>query len=109
MLHHRPAQPVLELQGEFPVRPELESQVGDRVRRRHPVPGVFEVAAEAQLQTRDSLGGGHGALAGVEFHHPQVRGHRLHAVAEVVQRVGHHQQVVYICLDESPLGLSWRA
>ena len=39
---HRPqAQPVFALQGELPVRLPLESQVGDRVYRRYPVPWVF--------------------------------------------------------------------
>ena len=85
-------------------------QVGDGVRRRHPVPWVFKVGTEAQLQARDPLCGGHGALAGVELHahHPQVRGHRLHALDEVLQRVGHYQQVVYVGLDEAPFGLSGR-
>ena len=69
------------------------------------------MGAEAQLQARDPLRGGHGALAGVELHahHPQVRGHRLHALDEVLQRVGHHQQVVDIGLDEAVLGPSRRA
>ena len=102
---------MLALQGELPVRLQLESQVGDGVRRWYPVPRVFQVGAEAQLQARDPLRGGHGALAGVELHahHPQVRGHRLHALDEVLQRVGHHQQVVDIGLDEAVLGPSRRA
>ena len=41
MVHRREAQPVLALQGKFPVRLQLESQVGDGVRRRHPVPAAF--------------------------------------------------------------------
>ena len=32
-------------------------------------------------------------------------GHRFHALDEVLQRVNHHQQIVYIGLDEAPLGL----
>ena len=65
---------MLALQGELPVRLQLESQVGDGVRRWYPVPRVFQVGAEAQLQARDPLRGGHGALAGVELHahHPQA-------------------------------------
>ena len=68
------------------------------------------MGTEAQLQAWDPLRGGHGALAGVELHahHPRVRGHRLHALAEVLQHVGHYQQVVYVGLDEAPLGLSGR-
>ena len=82
---------MLALQGELPVRLQLESQVGDGVRRWYPVPRVFQVGTEAQLQARDPLRGSHGALAGVEIHAhpPQVRGHRLHALDEVLQRVGH--------------------
>ena len=74
------------------------------------MPWVFEVGTEAQLQARDPLCGRHGALAGVELHahHPQVRGHRLHALDEVLQRVGHYQQVVYVGLDEAPFSLSGR-
>ena len=50
-------------------------------------------------------------LRGVELHahHPQVRGHRLHALDEVLQRVGHHQQVVDVGLDEAVLSPSRRA
>ena len=85
---------MLALQGELPVRLQLESQVGDGVRRWYPVPWVFEVGTEAQLQARDPLRGGHDALAAVELHahHPQVRGHRLHALDEMLQRVGHYQK-----------------
>ena len=45
---------------------------------------------------------------GVELHahHSKVRGHHLHALDEVLQRVGHYQQVVYVDLDEAPPGLS---
>ena len=102
---------MLALQGELPVRLQLESQVGDGVRCWYPMPRVFQVGTEAQLQARDPLRGGHGALAGVELHahHPQVRGHRLHALDEVLQRVGHHQQVVDVGLDEAVLGPSRRA
>ena len=102
---------MLALQGELPVRLQLESQVGDGVRRWYPVPRIFQVGAEAQLQARDPLRGGHGALAGVELHahHPQVRGHRLHALDKVLQRVDHHQQVVDVGLDEAVLGPSRRA
>ena len=110
MVHCRQAQAVFALQGELPVRLQLESQVGDGVRRRHPVPWVFQVGTEAQLQARDPLRGGHGALAGVQLHahHPQVRGHRLCALDEVLQRVGHYQQIVYVGLDEATFGLSGR-
>ena len=52
MVHRRQAQAVFALQGELPVRLQLESQVGDGVRRRHPVPSVIQVWAEAQLQAR---------------------------------------------------------
>ena len=91
---------MIALQGELPVRLQLESQIGDGVRRWHPVPRVFQLGTEAQLQARDPLRGGHGALAGVELHahHPQVRGHRLHALDELLQRVGHYQQVVDVGL-----------
>ena len=97
---------MLALQGELPVRLQLESQIGDGVCRWYPVPRVFQVGTEAQLQARDPLRGDHGALAGVELHahHPQVRGHRLHALDEVLQHVGHHQQVVDVSLDEAVLG-----
>ena len=72
---------------------------------------VFQVGAEEQVHARDSLRGGHGALRGVELHahHPEVRGHRLHALEEVLRRARHHQHVVYIGLDEAPLSLSKRA
>ena len=102
---------MLALQGELPVRLQLESQVGHGVRRWYPVPWVFQVGTEAQLQARDPLRGGHGALAGVELHahHPQVRGHRLHALDEMLQRVGHYQQVVDVGLDEALFGPSRRA
>ena len=53
MVHRRQAQAVFALQGELPVRLQLESQVGDGVRRRHPVPWVFQVVTEAQLQAQD--------------------------------------------------------
>ena len=111
MVHRRQAQPVLALQGELRVPLQLESQVGDGVRRWYPVPWVFQVGTEAQLQAWDPLCGAHGALAGPELHahHPQVRGHRLHALDETLQRVGHYQQVVDVGLDEAPFGLSWRA
>ena len=36
-----------------PVWLQLESQVGNGVRRRHPVPWVFQVGAEAQLQAQN--------------------------------------------------------
>ena len=93
------------------VRLQLESQVGDGVRRWYPLPWVFEFGTEAQLQAWDPLCGGHGTLAGGELHahHPQVCGHRLHAPDEVLQHVGHYQQVVYVGLDEAPFGLSRRA
>ena len=111
VVHRRQAQPVLALQGELPVRLQLESQVEDGVRRWYPVPWVFQVGTEAQLQARDPLRGGHGALAGVELHanHPQVRGHRLHALDKMLQRVGNYQQVVDAGLDEALLGPSWQA
>ena len=66
---------------------------------------------EAQLQARDPLRGGHGALAGVELHahHPQVRGQRLHPLDERLQCVGHYQQVIDVGLDEALLGPSRRA
>ena len=38
---------MLALQGELPVRLQLESQVGDGVRRWYPVPWVFQVGTEA--------------------------------------------------------------
>ena len=99
---------MLAMQGEFRVLLQLESQVGDGVRRWYPVPWVFQVGTEAQLQARDPFRGGHGALAGVELHahHPQVHGHRLHALDEVLQRVGHYQQFVDVGLDEALLGPS---
>ena len=111
VVHHRQAWPVLALQGELPVRLQLESVVGDGVRRWYPVPWVFQVGTEAQLQAQHPLRGGHGALAGIELHahHPQVRGHRLQALDKVLQRVGHYQQVVDVGLDEALLGPSWRA
>ena len=92
VVHRRPAQPVFALQGEAPVWLQLESQVGGGVRRRYPVPWVFQVWTEAQLQARNPLRVGHGALAGVEphAHHLEVRGHRLHALDKGLQRVGHH-------------------
>ena len=110
VVYRRQAQAVFALPGELPVRLQLESQVGDGVGRRHRVPWVPQVGTEAQLQAQDLLCGGHGALAGVELHahHPQVRGHCFHPLDEVLQRVGHYQQVVYVGLDEAPLGLSGR-
>ena len=110
VVHRRQAQRVFALQQEFPVRLQLESQVGEGVRRRYPVPWVLQVGAEAQMQARDSLRGVHGALWGVELdaHHPEVRGNCLHALDKVLQHVGHHQQVVYIGLDEAPLCVSRR-
>ena len=42
-------------------------------------------------------------------HHPQVRGHRLHALDEMLQRVGHYQHVVDVGLDEALLGPSRQA
>ena len=50
-------------------------------------------------------------LPGVELHahHPEVRSHRLHALDEVLQRLGHYQQVVHIGLDEAPSRLFRRA
>ena len=100
---------MLALQGEL--RLQLGSQVGDGARRWYPVPWVFQVGTEAQLQAGDPLRGGHGALAGIELHahHPQVRGHHLNALDEVLQRVGHYQQVVDVGLDEALLGSSRRA
>ena len=79
VVHRRQAQPVFALQGEFIVQLQLESQVGDGVCRQYRVPWVVQVWAEAQLQARDPLLGGHGALAGVELHahHPEVPDHRL--------------------------------
>ena len=111
MVYRFQAQPVCVLQGELPVRLQLEPQVGARVRCRHPVPGVCQVRAEVQEQASNSLCGGHAAPAGVELHahRPNVRGHRLHAFDEVLQGVGHHEQVLDVGLDEVPLGLSWRA
>ena len=111
MVHRRQAQAVFALQGELPVRLQLESQVGDGVRRWYPVPWVFQMGTEAQLQAQDPLRGGHGTLAGVELHayYPQVCGHRFHALDEMLQRVGHYQQVVYVGLDAAPFGLSGRA
>ena len=102
---------MLVLQGELPVQLQLESQVGDGVRPWYPVRWAFQVGTEAQLQARDPLRGGHGALAGVDLHahHPQVRSHRLHALDEMLQRVGHYQQVVDVGLDEALLGPSLRA
>ena len=47
MVHRRQAQPVFALQGELPIRLQLESQVGDGVRCRYPVPEVFQVGEEA--------------------------------------------------------------
>ena len=47
VVHSRQAQPVFALQGELPIRLQLESQVGDRVRRRYSVPWVFQMWAEA--------------------------------------------------------------
>ena len=111
MVHRRQAPQVLALQGKLPVRLQLESQVGDGVRRWYPVPWVFQVGTEVQLQARDPLRGGHGALAGVELHahDPQVRGHRLHALDEMLQLVGHYQLVVDVGLDEALLGPFRRA
>ena len=110
MVHRRQLQAVFALHRELPVRLQLESQVGDGVSRRHPVPRVFQVGTEAQLQAWDPFRGGHCTLAGVELHanHPQVRGHRLRALDEVLQRVGNYQQVVYVGLDQAPFGLSGR-
>ena len=45
---------MLALQGKLPIRLQLESQVGDGVRRRHPVPAVCKLRAEAQVQARDA-------------------------------------------------------
>ena len=111
MVHRRQAQPVFALQGELPIWLQLESHIGDGVRRRYPVQWVLQVGAEAWLQAWDPLRSGHGVLAGVErhAHHPEVRGHCFKALDEVLQRVGHYQQVVYMCLDEAPFGLSRRA
>ena len=111
VVHRCRAQPVFGLQGELPVRLQLESLVGDGVRRWYRAPLGFQVGTEAQLQARDTLRRGHGTLAGVELHahHPLVRGHRLHALDEMLQRVGHYQQVVYVSPDEAPFGLSRRA
>ena len=39
---------VLVLQGELPVRLQLESQVGDGLRCWYPVPWVFQVGTEAK-------------------------------------------------------------
>ena len=104
-------QPGPALPGELHVRLQLESQVEDGVRRWYPMPWVLQVKTEAQLQARDPLCGGHGALAGIELHahHLQVRDHRLHALDEMLQRVGHYQQVVDVGLDEALLGPSRRA
>ena len=46
-MHRCQEQPVFALQGELPIRLQLESQVGDGVRYRYPVPWVFQVGAEA--------------------------------------------------------------
>ena len=110
VVHRRQAKGVFALQGELPVRLQLESEVGDGVRRRHPVPWLFQVGTGVQLRACNPLRGGYGVLAGVELnaHHPQVRGRRLHALDEVLQREGHYQQVVYVGLDEAPFGLSER-
>ena len=50
MVHRCQAQAVFALQGELPVRLQLEPQVADGVCRRHPVPWVFQVGTDAQLQ-----------------------------------------------------------
>ena len=50
MVHRRQV-----LQGELPVRLQLEPQVGDGIPRWYPVPWVFQVGTEAQLQARDPL------------------------------------------------------
>ena len=73
------------------------------------MPGVLQVGGEAQVQPRDSVRSGHGALAGIDLHanHPEVCGHCLYTLHEVLQRVGQYQQVVYIGLDEAHLGLPW--
>ena len=55
VVHRRQAQPMVALQGEFPVGLQLKAQVGDGVRRRYPVPRVFQVGAEAQVHAGDSL------------------------------------------------------
>ena len=60
VVHRGQAQAVFALQGKFPVRLQLESQVGDGVRCRHRMPGVFQVGAEAQPQARNPLRSGHG-------------------------------------------------
>ena len=105
------AQPVLALQIELPIWLQLESQVGDGVRRWYPVPWVLQVGTEAQLQARNPRRGGHGALAGVKLHahHPQVSGHRLHALDRMLQRVGQYGQVVDVGMDEALLGFSRQA
>ena len=109
VMHPCQAQPVLALQGAPSVRLQPESQVGDRVRHWYPVQWVFQVGTEAQLQARDPLRVGHGALARVELqcHHPTVRGHRLHVLGEMLQRVA--QQVVDVGLNEAIHDPSWRA
>ena len=50
VVYRRQAQPVLALQGEFPVRLQLESQVGDGVRRRYRVPWIFQVGARRKCR-----------------------------------------------------------
>ena len=109
VVHRREGQLVLALQGELPVR--LQLGVPSRGRSLPPVPSAvgFPGRAEAQLQARDSHRSGHGAFAGLDAHHPEVCGDGLNALDEVPQRVEYHQQVVYIGLDEAPLGLSRRA
>ena len=67
VVHRCQAQPVLALQGELPVRLQLESQVGDGVRRCYPVPwsrwgqrrscrpGTPSVVAMAHLRRLSSM------------------------------------------------------
>ena len=46
MVHRSQAQLAFALQGELPIRLQLESQLGDGVRCRYPVAPVFQTGAE---------------------------------------------------------------